>query len=175
MNDLATFQHDLDQLDTGLPESPDLAGIRSAGRTQRRRRRALQGLAAAAVLAVLVPTAVPALRPSLPLSASGARFAGDPGAGGFVILDQQGWQVRYVSAVDGQVEVQYARDSEELDVTEYAASTYASYYEDRADLGNPQALQVLGQDATCGPTRPTTTPPSGPRRGTSSWRCGEAG
>jgi len=49
------FKQAIDSVDTGLPQSPDLAGIRAQGRAVRRRRRGIavaSGLAAAAVVAV---------------------------------------------------------------------------------------------------------------------------
>ena len=49
------FKQVVDTLDTGLPQRPDVAGIRAKGRAVRRRRRGIavvSGLAAAAVVAV---------------------------------------------------------------------------------------------------------------------------
>ena len=53
------FKQEVDGIDTGLPQGPDLTSIRAQGRTVRRRRRAMatvSGLAAAAVLAVPLAT-----------------------------------------------------------------------------------------------------------------------
>ncbi len=55
------FKQEVDAIDTGLPQRPDLTSIRARGRTVRRRRRgiaAVSGLAAAAVLAVPLATVV---------------------------------------------------------------------------------------------------------------------
>lgn len=71
------FKTHVDHLDTGLPDRPDLAGYRRAGRAARRRRRAGWGLGAGALAAaVLTPVLVSAGGPSAPDAE--VRVAADP-------------------------------------------------------------------------------------------------
>lgn len=148
MNDLATFQRRLDELETGLPDAPDLTRIKRAGRRVHRRRRLVQGVGVAAAATTAVALGLgPALHLSTP------SFLGSPGTtstdgGEYVALDVAGWAATYVSDEPGLREVQYQNDGAELDITEYPSSEYASYVADRQDVSAGRALQVLGTSAT---------------------------
>ena len=146
MNDLATFQRELDQLDTGLPAAPDLGLIRRAGRRQRRRRHSAQGVVGALVAVGLGLVAVPGLRPTLPFSKA-AGFASGSG-GTFVTLGGPGWRVGYVSDSDGVSDVQFDHGAQQVEAVEYPASEYDSYVADRSELDGRQTVQVLGREGT---------------------------
>jgi hypothetical protein len=147
MNDLATLQRALDELDSGLPAVPDLNRIRRAGLRRRRLHRSARGIVGAVAVVGLSVAAVPSLRSSIPFSDPGSLFASDSG-GAFVTLSHPGWNVGSVSDSYGVREVQFTHESEEIEVDEYPASQYDSYVADRSELDGRRAIQVLGQDGT---------------------------
>ena len=148
MNDLSTLQQELDALDTGLPATPDLHRIHRAGRRQRRVRRSARGVVGAVAVLGLTVAAVPALRPPTPFSAPGSLFAADDGGGTFVTLPVAGWKIGNVSDSYGVREMSFTHGSQELEVDQYAASQYDSYYADRNELDDRQPVQVLGLPGT---------------------------
>jgi hypothetical protein len=147
MNDLATFQRELDALETGLPDAPDMARIRRGGRLVRRRRRLVQGVGVAAAATTAVALSLGAARQLPTPSFFGSATNGSAG-GEYVTLDAPGWTAVYVSDEPALREVQYQKDGAEVDITEYPASQYASYVADRQDVGDGQSLEVLGVSAT---------------------------
>jgi hypothetical protein len=90
------------------------------------------------------PTVVEA---SLPTGQLNSEAPAVPG-GLYVALNDLGWQVSYVQQSYGEIDVSYRKSEEQLDITQYPADQYSSYYHDRDDLGDRQAVSLLGQDAT---------------------------
>lgn len=143
--------------------------------TRRARRRpapgwfAVAGAAAAVAAIALVPAARGAFHgashPAAPYAGSPSSApsdspssspAAEPGmrsvpGGDYVALDAPGWQIGYAYEGHGTIDVSYTsgKSGDRLvELVQYPASQYGSYYADRQDVGDPAPDTVLGKKSS---------------------------
>ena len=91
------------------------------------------------------PSVQPSTPPSTPPSTapeSGVRSV--PG-GRYVALDAAGWTVEYVSEGKYETDIAYSKGRQSLEMVQYPADSYDSYYQDRMDVSEPAPTQLLGK------------------------------
>ena len=102
---------------------------------------------APAATAPSAPTAQSA--PAAP-SASAKPEHGLPSVPGgkYVALDAPGWSLTYLYTSENETDIAYSKGEQSLEMVQYPADTYDSYFEDRVHVSEPVATELLGKPSS---------------------------
>ena len=120
--------------------------------------------AAAAIAAIaLVPAVRSALAdpaqapaatgPTVPAPSASAsakpehRLTSVPG-GKYVALDASGWSLTYLYTSENETDIAYSKGEQSLEMVQYPADAYDSYFEDRVHVSDPVATELLGKPSS---------------------------
>jgi hypothetical protein len=65
--------------------------------------------------------------------------------GKYVALDAAGWKVSFVYGDEGETDIAYVRPGASIEMVQYPADAYDSYYEDRLHVSDPAPSRLLGK------------------------------
>ena len=68
--------------------------------------------------------------------------------GKYVALDAPGWSLTYLYTSENETDIAYSKGEQSLEMVQYPADAYDSYFEDRVHVSDPVATELLGKPSS---------------------------